>query len=138
MSYKDLFTTEVHNEGAEMQLTNQYGQKVDMYITVAGIDSAAWRYEKIELERKTLARRAELIKECDKVDNKKLTQAVDELTAEALANITIGWRGFFDGEEEIEFSKERVQEVYLCAPYIKDQVDMFFTNRINFTKGKAT
>lgn len=138
MSYKELFTTEQHNEGSEMQLTNQYGKKTDMYITVAGIDSAAWRYEKVELERKTLAKRADLIRECDKVDTKILTTAVDELTAEALANITIGWRGFLDESgKKIKFSNKKIKELYLCAPYIKDQVDIFFTNRVNFTKGKA-
>ena len=70
-------------------------------------------------------------------DDKEIAKVADYLTADALANITHGWRGFVDKGKKVTFSTKKVSELYRCAPYIREQVDNFFSDRVNFTKGKA-
>lgn len=135
MDIKDLYTSDLHEDGAEMRVKNQYGDDTDMYISLAGVDSKLWRHEKIRGEREALNRYKKL--ESGSIDLEKSVDEAAKLTAELLANITLGWRGFTSEGQELEFSREKAAELYLCAPYIREQVDNFFSNRVNFTKGKA-
>jgi len=54
---------------------------------------------------------------------------------EELVLASLGWRGFEQAGEELEFSKDNVRQLYKQAPYIKDQAIIFVHNRANFTKG---
>jgi len=120
MDYKDLFTAESHGNGAEMQVKDRDGVLLDMFITVAGADSKVFRKELRELNRKVISNR-----DADAGD----------LRAESCAAISFGWRGFMDGETDVEFSKELVEQLYKEAPFIMDQVDAFANKNENFTKG---
>lgn len=119
MNLKDLYTVEKHETGAEMRVKDESGKELDMYITLAGVDSKVFRKAKSELQRRIL----------NGEDNS------EELRASALADVSIGWRGFMDDGEEIEFSREIIEQLYNNAPYVMEQADLFINSRENFTKG---
>jgi hypothetical protein len=135
MDIKSLYTVEAHESGAEMRVKDQYGKLTDMYITVSGVDSLAWRAEKLSMEKEALKKYGEFE---ESLDSKKIAEESDKLTSKGLANITLSWRGFVSDGEDFEFTKERAAELYTCAPYIRKQLDDFFSNRVNFTSGKVT
>jgi len=115
---EQLYTLEVHEKGAEMQVCNEFGEKLDMFLILKGLDSKAWR---------GLMSQASL---------KKLEGADEiEVIAESLSKITVGWRGFTSKGKELKFSKEKAKQLYMNAPYLQGQVDKFITDRKNFTKG---
>jgi hypothetical protein len=119
MEIDELYTVEHHNKGAEMQLDNQFGEKIDCYITFVGIDS--------EVFRKILAdSRRELI-ETDGKDK-------ESIRANSLSSAALSWRGFLSKKKNVEFSQKKLKKLLLSAPYIMDQADKFIANRVNFTK----
>jgi len=131
MDYEELFTTPSHEDGAEVQIHDMNGKATDMYLLIKGIDSKAWRKEKHSLEQ-----RAMIIRSMPDADRVKIDP--DETASDALANCVISWRGFKSKGKEVEFSTDKVKQLFLNAPYIMEQVDRFFSKRVNFTKGKAT
>ena len=118
---EDLYTVDSHEAGAEMQLKDENGNKLEMFITVAGPDSKIFRKAKNKL-------RTDLISGGENVDG-------DDLRARALAKATIGWRGFMSKGKKLEFNPARIEQLYISAPYIVDQIDNFVNKRLNFTKG---
>ena len=119
MDIKDLNTVDRHTAGAEMQVKDENGKSLDLFITVAGADSKAWRKASIEMKRLLLAG-------FDPVD----------AMADAMAKISIGWKGFQSEGEDLAFSQESIRNLYVSAPYIADQVDSFMSKRANFTQSK--
>ncbi len=119
MDIKSLYTLESHEKGAEMCVKDQFGKETDMYITIAGIDSKAWRNAYNDAQRKCIE-----------------TADADSTTimAFAFAAASIDWRGFNDKGKKLKFTQEKAEELYLCAPYIATQVDNFISTRINFMK----
>lgn len=112
MDINELNTKAAHDEGAEMQVKDQFDKKTDCYIKTVGMDSKVWR----DLMRSASKPHCELSEN------------------EVLARACIDWRGFDDGGEPLEFSYERVIGLFVDAPYIADQVDRFIAKRANFTK----
>lgn len=117
MDIENLFTVEAHESGAEMQVKDENGNDLDMFITVAGLDSKVFRAALVAVKRKFIEENAA------------------DADAETLAEATLGWRGFMSDGKELEFSKEKIKDLYINAPYIKTQVNFFIGNRANFTKG---
>ena len=117
MDIKDLYTVETHENGAEMQVNDESGKALDMYITLAGIDSKAFRKAKSKLQREILA-----------------GDDSEDLRAQALADVTLNWRGFLNDGVELEFTNDLVKQLYINAPYVMDQADVFINQRVNFTK----
>jgi len=120
MDINSLYTVEKHESGAEMQVQDETGKDLDMYITVAGIDSKLFRKAKNELRR-------EILKDID--------ADYEDLRAKKLGDITLGWRGFTDKGEELVFTQKLAGQLYVNAPYLMDQIDAFINQRVNFTKG---
>ena len=113
----ELFTADIHEKGAEMQVMDPYGTPLDMYITLAGIDS--------KTSRDAIARtKRAIVKGEDR----------EQAEAEGVAGFTLGWRGFMHDGQEWTFTKERAVQLYTQAPYIREQADIFATNRANFKK----
>lgn len=112
MNTDELYTAERHESGSEMRVKDEFGEPVDLWLTLVGVDSKTYRNAMNDLRRKTLI------------------QDVNEesIKAEAMAAVTIGWRG-----TDEEFSVERVEQLYKNAPYVYDQADEFITSRLNFT-----
>lgn len=113
---EELFTLKEHNAGAEMQVRNKEGKLCDMFISVVGKDSKLWRNLEHELRVKTFKNEGDL----------------QENRAEALACATLGWRGFNSKGKKLKFSKAKIKELYINAPYILEQVDLFLDDRSNF------
>jgi len=119
MDIESLYTEDLHSKGAEMRVKDQFGEELDMYIALAGLDSTAYRKAVAKMKRDML----------DGVD-------ADEARRDALVAVTLDWRGFMSNGSELEFSKERALELYKNAPYIVDQADNFLTKRVNFMPSK--
>lgn len=119
MELSDFNTADSHGEGSEMQVRKPDGELTDCYIKLVGIDSPLWR--DIVRERQRLSLSASLSGESNDASETDISKA------------TIGWRGFTDNGDEVEFSTEKAKQLYLAAPYILDQADVFIANRANFT-----
>jgi len=120
MNIEELYTKELHEKGSEMQVIDKFGKKLSMFITLQGTDSAAFRKAKIKMSRAVL---------------KDPTGDNEERRAEALAEISTGWRGFKDGKKNLKFTKKLIKGLYVNAPYIMDQADSYINRQVNFTKG---
>ena len=120
MNIEDFYTVESHESGAEMQVKDESGKALDMYIRIMGIDSKLFRKVKNELRR-------EILKDVD--------ADTEGLRAKSLAQVTLGWKGFQSEGEDLEFTQEKAEQLYLNAPYLMDQADQFINKRENFTKG---
>jgi len=127
MDIDQLYTVDDHADGAEMRIVDTSGKKTDMYITLVGCDSVLWAQALSKL-RKTLMS----LPEDDNGEGKT------EANAEAMACASLGWRGFTNKGKALKFSKAKVKQLYINAPYIRDMADLFIAKRVNFTKGKAS
>lgn len=117
MDIDQLYTVDAHEAGAEMQVKDQAGKLLDMWITIAGLDSKAYRAAESEMQKEIR-------------DGKD----VEAAKVDAVTKISIGWRGFTSEGAEIPFSKEAIEKLYANAPYILQQADRFLANRVNFIK----
>lgn len=122
MDYKDLFTSESHDKGAEMKIKDQFGGGTGMCLILAGPDSKVWRESDSKFRREMMAAVA---------NGKKINFNREEF----LADVTMGWNGFESKGKTIKFTKTRILQLYKSARYIGDQVDKFAGDRRNFTKG---
>ena len=125
MEIGGLYTARKHNEGSEMQICDEFNNPLDMWITVAGADSDIW--QKATRDKQQRALRRLVAKDEDEHD-----YDLDDMVAASL-----DWRGVEENGKELEFSKARVRKLYEQAPYIKDQVVLFTSNRANFTVSQS-
>lgn len=125
MDIKDLYTAEVHEKGAEMQIRAPDGKFVDAWIRLVGVDSKTYR---------SVTKEAELAAALLRIDKSKVND--EELSEPYLyAKTILDWRGLQNGEEDLKFSKDKALELLKEAPYILDQIKRFQSNRGNFIKG---
>jgi len=120
MKLNDLYTVENHEDGAELQIKDENGKKTPLWLTVKGTDSLTYRNE--------LKKQKTAYVEASRNDK---TLDTDNFVIDTLVASTSGWRG-----TDEEFSKELCRELYENAPFVKEQVDDFMTERKNFTKAK--
>lgn len=125
MELSALDTAQAHSEGAEMQVELPNGDKTDLYIRLAGVDSKLWRKLQKQKQR-------DMIAKAMAGDDAEIG---DDDAAEILADATLGWRGAELNGEPVEFSLDAILALYKSAPYIADQADRFIGARANFTKG---
>lgn len=118
MDITSLYTADRHNEGAKMQVLDEFGQKTDFYITLAGQDSDIWINIARANQHKAI-RRMVAKDDIEEDENENRNMILDA---------TIDWSGV-----DIEFSKEAALVLYTKAPYIVDQAILFINNRVNFT-----
>lgn len=118
MKLGDFYTSELHDNGAEVNITNpSTGEVSDVFIKVKGPDSKDFREAILRMNRKGL-------------------EADQDSMVDLLVDITIDWRGVTgDDDEEIEFSKDVIREVYEKSPDVANQVMAFVGDRQNFMKG---
>lgn len=112
MDIKDLYTADVHEAGSEMHVEGPDGKPIDFFITLVGKDSKKWRAIKRKYERDMLM---------DKDPER-------DYVAEMLADAVISWRG--DGIQK--FTRKAALELFINAPYILDQANVFVGTRSNF------
>jgi len=111
-----LYTVEAHEKGAEMQVKNQLGKKIDCFITFAGADSEIFRNAWNENKLKAL-------------------EGGKSITLDMMAACAISWRGFASKGKAIKFSRKKIEQLLKNAPYIVKQADDFIARRENFMKG---
>lgn len=115
MNIDQLYTVEDHEHGAEMQVRGPDGILLDMFVSLKGVDSKTFRKAYNQAKREIL-----------------LGEDSAEAEAKVLAEVSTGWRGFNDKGEELIFTKELAIQLYINAPYLKEQVDQFIAKRKNF------
>jgi|13_taG_2_1085334.scaffolds.fasta_scaffold219832_1 hypothetical protein len=120
MKLNELYTTDLHDAGSELEILDDQGKKTGLFVKVVGVDSSIFRDQAKKQQRAYI----------EALRNKK--DFDDDLFAiDSLVAATIGWRG-----TDEKFTKKLCKELYTKAPYIKDQVDLFIADRANFTKAK--
>lgn len=122
MKLNNLYTTDLHAEGAECEILDGEGKKTGLFITVMGVDSQVFR-DHAKKQQKAYIEALRSKKEKDFDD--------EDMSIDGMVAATISWRG-----TDEEFSPELCRELYTKAPYVKDQVDRFIAERANFTKAK--
>jgi len=122
MDIEKLYTVDLHEAGAEVQINGPDGKPTDIFIKMVGIDSKTWRNIIKRKERALL-----------KMSYDEIAEVEDGYLI--LAEATLGWRGIESNGKPVEFSKKKAEQLYKNAPYIRDQVDVFIANRSNFMKG---
>lgn len=127
MDISDLMTADSHAAGAECNIYSPVdGKATDVFILMAGVDSAIWRKQKRKQTAEIMqAARAKTDGELD----------YDRMDIDALVEATIGWRGIVAGGKPYEFSKENALQLYSKSPGIVSQLLDFVANKRNFTKG---
>jgi hypothetical protein len=127
MELNQLQTVSNHDEGAECNILSPIdGLPTDVFIKIKGADSKAWRAVKKSQMSKIIAARSE-----DKMD--KLDY--EQMDIEALAEVTISWRGIAKDGKPYDFSKENALNLYKESPAVTSQLIAFIEQRANFIKG---
>ena len=127
MELNQLQTVNDHDNGAECNILSPVdGKKTDVFIKIRGSDSKAWRQAKKNQTQQIIEARA---------DGKMDSLDYDAMDAEALAEVTLSWRGITKDGKPFEFSKENAEKLYKESPAVTGQLLEFLSNRANFTKG---
>jgi len=127
MDFKQLATAESHGEGAECNILDPItGESTDVFITIMGADSAAWRAQKKKQTNAVIAARS---------SGKHGELDFDKMDVDALVAATIGWRGIVSDGEEYKFTKANAKKLYENAPSVVSQLLEFLSNGANFTGG---
>lgn len=127
MELNQLQTVTDHDTGAEYNVLSPVdGKPTDVFIKVKGSDSRDWRTAKKKQTQQIIEARA---------NNKMAELDYDAMDAEALAEVTMSWRGITKDGKPFEFSKENAEKLYKESPSVTNQLIEFLSNRANFTKG---
>tara|TARA_B100000768_G_C11225775_1_gene352701 strand:+ start:34 stop:405 length:372 start_codon:yes stop_codon:yes gene_type:complete len=120
MKISELYTTELHDAGSEVEILDDQGSPTGLFIKVMGMDSSVFRAQAKKQQKAYI----------EALRNKKDFDE-ESMALEALVSATIDWRG-----TDEKFTKKLCKELYTKAPYIKEQIDSFMADRSNFTKAK--
>ena len=127
MDISNLMTADAHAAGAECNIFSPVdGKATDVFILMAGVDSAVWRKQK----RKQTSEIMQASR-----DKKESDLDYDRMDIEALVEATIGWRGIVSGGKPWEFSKANALALYSKSPGIVSQLLDFIATKRNFIKG---
>jgi hypothetical protein len=130
MDLLDINLEEKANEGGVLELEHPVtGEPLlhdgqPMTITLAGIDSAAYRNKHRQIQNRRLQRMAR--------GRKPDLSNADAEACELLAACTISWSGIVKGGEALECSEQAARELYEEHDWIREQVDVFVGDRANF------
>jgi hypothetical protein len=126
MELEKLSTAPSHEAGAECRIKAN-GEETDVFITIQGQDSKAYRKAKKRQMREFIEARKNEI-DIDDLDT-------DRMDVELLADCTLGWRGITVNGEEYEFSRDNAVKLYTDAPEVARQLLQFIEDRAVFTNG---
>ncbi|MFW0776360.1 MAG: hypothetical protein ACN2B6_01390 [Rickettsiales bacterium] len=128
MEFNDLLTQDLHEEGAEVEIISPAtGEKTGFFIKVMGMDSL--EFQKAQKKLRNQAIKA-LQEKTSITEEDEIESEINQLVA-----ITVGWKGIeVDGKDK-PFTKEACKQLYTKSPGIRQQVDRFVGDRLNFTKG---
>ena len=127
MELSNLLTVDDHEAGAECNILSPVdGKPTDVYILLAGADSAVWRKQKRKQTSEIMASAR---------SKKPIDLDYDQMDIAALVEATLGWRGIVSGGNPFEFSKESALKLYTGSPGIVNQLLDFIADKRNFIKG---
>ena len=127
MELSNLLTVDDHDAGAECNILSPVdGKPTDVYILLAGADSAVWRKQKLKQTSEIMASAR---------SKKPIDLDYDQMDIAALVEATLGWRGIVSGGNPFEFSKENALKLYSGSPGIVNQLLDFIADKRNFIKG---
>ena len=127
MELSNLLTVDDHDAGAECNILSPVdGKPTDVYILLAGADSAVWRKQKRKQTSEIMASAR---------SKKPIDLDYDQMDIAALVEATLGWRGIVSGGNPFEFSKENALKLYSGSPGIVNQLLDFIADKRNFIKG---
>lgn len=127
MELQELCVVDDHEAGKEVQiLSPASGKPTDVYITVKGPYSTAWRAQKRKQSVAMIRAREE--KKLEKLN-------YDEMDAEALSEVTVSWRGLQKGGDEYPFTKANALALYKSSPPVVAQLLKVISDTEGFTKG---
>jgi hypothetical protein len=125
MDLKKYDTITACDSGAEMELKDPItGDGLDAFITLAGVDSAAFRKAQDDCASA-------------RIRNQVNTISIKDIRKEniySLASCTLAWRGIEEGGTPIPFSKQAVIDLYTRYPWVFEQVNAFIGNRANYLR----
>jgi len=133
MDLSNFNVEKMAEQGAWLELENPESGEVlesddgePIAIKVLGTDSKAWRNKNRQFQQRRIAKMA-------RSRSKQIDYTMsDEDACELLSECTVDWRGIVDDGEELEFSKEAAESLYLKYIWIREQVDSFIGDRANF------
>jgi hypothetical protein len=115
------------DDGAEMVVMHPgTGDATDAVITLAGMDSRAWRAASHKLRSNVFS---------DGADQDRVVKAFEmseQHVAELLASVTLSWKNVKDGGPDLECTRENAKKLYVKYPWLREQVNRFAGNRANF------
>jgi len=120
MKLTELYTVDNHEQGSEVQILDDQGNKTPLYIKVKGTDSVSYRRE-LKKQKTAYFEAAQKGAEVD----------TEKFVIDALVSCTIGWRG-----TDEKYTQTLCRGLYTKAPFVKDQIDSYIGERKNFTKAK--
>ena len=127
MELSNLLTVDDHDAGAECNIVSPIdGKKTDVYILIAGADSAAWRKQKRKQTSEIMFSTR---------SKKDVFLDYDKMDIEAVVEITLGWRGIVSSGNDYPYSKENALALYSKSPGIVSQLLDFIADKRNFIKG---
>lgn len=127
MELSNLLTVDDHDAGAECNIVSPIdGKKTDVYILIAGADSAVWRKQKRKQTSEIMFSTR---------SKKDVFLDYDKMDIEAVVEITLGWRGIVSNGDDYPYSKENALALYSKSPGIVNQLLDFIANKRNFIKG---
>tara|TARA_R110000868_G_scaffold103174_3_gene284192 strand:+ start:2820 stop:3203 length:384 start_codon:yes stop_codon:yes gene_type:complete len=127
MELSNLLTVDDHDAGAECNIVSPIdGKKTDVYILIAGADSAAWRKQKRKQTSEIMSSTR---------SKKDVSLDYDKMDIEAVVEITLGWRGIVSSGNDYPYNKENALALYSKSPGIVNQLLDFIANKRNFIKG---
>lgn len=120
------------DDGAKMVVTHPgTGEPTDATISLAGMDSKAWRGASKELQTRML-----MTKSARNAAASVLGDS-DENVAELLAAVTMSWENIKLDGMILECSKPIAKNLYVRYPWLREQVNQFVGNRANFFRSVA-
>ena len=127
MEFDKLATTASHEAGAEVNILSPVdGSPTDVFITIKGADSKAWRVQRKRQTNAIIQAKAE-----DRLEQ----MDYEALDVEALVAITIDWRNLTKNGKPYKCTKANAKALYEQSPSIVNQLLTFLADSGNFTKG---
>lgn len=133
MDLSQLVIDSATDEGAKCEIFHPVTEQSfdpPIYITVAGIDSETYQKAQRDVANKRLKKAAGR-------GRIRLTTTAEEIEAdqvELLARCTLGWENIDWEGKPYQCTLENARRLYLKAPWLREQVDLFIGDRANFLK----
>ena len=126
MEFDKLATAASHEAGAEVNILSPVdGSPTDVFITIKGGDSKAWRTQRKRQTNASIQAKSE-----DKLEDLDY----EALDVEALVAITIDWRNLTKNGKPYKCTKANAKALYEQSPSIVNQLLTFLVDSGNFTK----